>query len=483
MNNLRFCPTCQAHVPADAPAGVCPPCALRAAMDPTRSATTPMAPSRPPLDIETVARLLPELDDFALLGRGGMGTVFRARHRTLERPVAVKILDPSLGEDEAFAERFAREARTLAQLDHPNIVRVYDFGHREGTYYLMMELVDGVDLRQTIAAGMLTPNEALALVPKICEALQYAHDHGVVHRDVKPENILINRDGTVKIADFGLAKLVGSTHDDLLTRTYQVMGTPNYMAPEQVEKPSSVDHRADIFALGVVLYEMLTGELPLGRFPPPSSKVQVDVRLDEVVLRTLEKAPERRYQQARELQSDVESLSSPGVAAMGPIPAPFKHEARDRGDYEFRSDKELFGLPLVHIAFSRDPEGNRMRTANGIIAIGDMAIGGIAIGGIAIGGISIGGISVGLLGIGGLVAGLLIALGGCGFGTVVTAGAAFGVIANGGLAIEALSLPSQLVTWIERLAWFVASLGITAAIFAGIYAWIQAASGKGRRLA
>ena len=155
-----------------------------------------------------------------------------------------------------------------------------------------MEFVDGLTLRQLLNSGKLAPPAALAIVPQICEALQYAHDKGVVHRDIKPENILMDRGGQVKIADFGLAKLVGREAGDFsLTGVGQVMGTPHYMAPEQLEHPQEVDHRADIYSLGVVFYQMLTGELPIGRFAPPSKKVQVDVRLDEVVLRAWRRSP------------------------------------------------------------------------------------------------------------------------------------------------------------------------------------------------
>jgi hypothetical protein len=172
-----------------------------------------------------------------------------------------------------------------------------------------------------LEAGHLSPREALAIVPQICDALQFAHDEGIVHRDIKPENILLDKKGRVKIADFGLARLLSGRESapassagdapvslERLTCTGQVMGTPHYIAPEQVERPLSVDHRADIYSLGVVFYEMLTGELPLGRFAPPSHKVQVDVRLDEVVLRSLEKEPERRYQQASQVKTDVEQI-------------------------------------------------------------------------------------------------------------------------------------------------------------------------------
>jgi hypothetical protein len=210
----------------------------------------------------------------------------------------------------------------MARMNHPNIVTVYDFGQIGDLYYLLMEYVDGVNLRQTLRAGRLAPREALAIVPQICDALQYAHDQGVVHRDIKPENVLLDRSGRIKIADFGLAKLLGKGPDDFtLTHTQQVMGTPRYMAPEQIERPSSVDHRADIYSLGVVLYEMLTGELPLGRFDPPSQKVQVDVRIDQVVLRALEKSPDRRYQRASEVKTELASAASWPLAALPPAHA------------------------------------------------------------------------------------------------------------------------------------------------------------------
>jgi hypothetical protein len=252
-----------------------------------------------------------------------MGVVYKARQPKLDRLVALKVLPPEVGRDPAFAERFAREAQTLARLDHPGIVAVHDFGESSGLFYLVMQFVDGANLRQVLRDGRLKPEEALRLVPQICAALKYAHEQGVVHRDVKPENILLDHRGRVKIADFGLAKLIGApTADRSLTGSGQVMGTPHYMAPEQMERPREVDHRADIYSLGVVFYEMLTGELPLGRFAPPSRKAEVDVRLDSVVLRALEKEPERRYQHADEVKTEVESISAGPVrsfAAADPV--------------------------------------------------------------------------------------------------------------------------------------------------------------------
>ena len=173
-----------------------------------------------------MASRFPQLEILELLGRGGMGAVYKARQKGLDRLVAVKILPPEVGADPAFAERFTREARALARLSHPNIVAVYDFGRPhspspsgrgtasgargEGSlFYFVMEYVDGVNLRQAIQAGGMSPKEALAIVPQICDALQFAHDEGIVHRDIKPENILVDKRGRVKIADFGLAKLLG----------------------------------------------------------------------------------------------------------------------------------------------------------------------------------------------------------------------------------------------------------------------------------
>jgi hypothetical protein len=210
-----------------------------------------------------------------------------------------------------------------------------------------MEFVDGVNLRQLLENSRVSPREALAIVPQICDALQFAHDQGIVHRDIKPENILLDRRGRVKVADFGLAKIVeggagsplpdepgsgtsGGAHGvtrptSQLTDAGKIMGTPAYMAPEQVEHPAEVDHRADIYALGVVFYQMLTGELPGKRIEPPSKKVQIDVRLDEVVLRALEKKPELSYQQVSEMKTCVETILNSGSAAApstGQVEAP-----------------------------------------------------------------------------------------------------------------------------------------------------------------
>src|SRR6185295_13562875 len=184
------------------------------------------------------------------LGKGGMGVVFKARQKALDRIVALKVLPPASAASPGFADRFQREAKAMARLQHPNIVGVFEFGESGGLFYLVLEFVDGVNVREAMAAGRIRPDDALTIVPQICDALQYAHDRGVVHRDIKPENVLVGRDGRIKIADFGLAKLADrEAGDPSLTGAGQVMGTLRYMAPEQWERPKDVDHRADIYSL------------------------------------------------------------------------------------------------------------------------------------------------------------------------------------------------------------------------------------------
>jgi len=322
MNNSNLCPQCGKPISRKELMGVCPDCLLKAGLgslaDETAVARTV---SFDPPPVSDIAERFPQLDILGLIGCGGMGAVYKARQKALDRLVALKILPPAVSRDPSFAERFAREAKVLAKLSHPNIVTLYEFGESGGLYYFLMEYVEGVNLRQVLSAGRTAPNEALAIVPQICEALQFAHDRNIVHRDIKPENILLNKDGQVKIADFGVAKIVGGGvpsegaapsvfSDDSVevTEAGSVIGTPRYMSPEQRERPETVDHRADIYSLGVVFYQMLTGELPAQKLVAPSKKVLIDVRLDEVVLRTLDRDPDRRYQHASEVKTIIETV-------------------------------------------------------------------------------------------------------------------------------------------------------------------------------
>ncbi len=306
------CTRCGSALP-DAPGSLCPRCLMAQIVDPTVLMESP-APRRAPLTPEEIAPHFPQLEIGECLGRGGMGVVYKARQKSLNRAVALKLLAPERAGDAGFAERFAREAQALAALSHPNIVAVHDFGEAGGFFYLLMEYVDGVNLRQLLQSRRLTPQEALSIVPPICDALQCAHARGIVHRDIKPENLLLDRLGAVKIADFGIAKLVGAGEGEHpgpggltgLTEVTLAAGTPAYAAPEQ--RSGSTDHRADIYSLGVVLYEMLTGERPAEKLEPPSRRVQVDIRLDEIVLRALEQSPELRFATVAEFRTRVDEV-------------------------------------------------------------------------------------------------------------------------------------------------------------------------------
>jgi len=322
-NMENKCPQCGTPLPAGGLAGLCPACLLKQAA--TETAAPTGAISFQPPTVEELATQFPQLEIISLIGRGGMGAVYKARQPLLDRIVALKILPAAVTRGTDFGDRFTREARALAKLNHPNIVMVHEFGTVNGQPYFLMEYVDGVNLRQLEREGKLTPREALQIVPQICEALQFAHDAGIVHRDIKPDNILLDKRGRVKIADFGIAKILGTAEEPGVPVTQGAIGTPHYMAPEQVEKPQTVDHRADIFSLGVVFYEMLTGELPLGKFSAPSAGprgLQVDVRLDEVVFRALEREPNRRYQHASQVKTAVETIAGTSAPTGSPGAAP-----------------------------------------------------------------------------------------------------------------------------------------------------------------
>ena len=462
------CPQCGTPLPLGALAGLCPACLLKAGGGMETATEGRQAAFTPPSPVE-LAPLFPQLEILELIGKGGMGAVYKARQTQLDRIVALKILPPGIGDDPAFAGRFAREAKALARLNHPGIVTLYEFGQVPGLaplheadalappkagaplYFFLMEFVDGVNLRQLLQAGRVSAREALAIVPQICDALQFAHDQGIVHRDIKPENVLLDRRGRVKVADFGLAKIVASEPSPsgprqaepsgdapageagvaaappAYTEGGRIMGTPNYMSPEQISAPAEVDHRADIYALGVVFYQLLTGDLPGPNIEPPSRKVAIDVRLDEVVLRALEKKPELRYQQASAMKTQIETLAAPS-----PAPANAWPTAPVQG-IDYRSRATLFGWPLVHVATGLDPVTRRKRIARGIIAIGDIAQGVVAFGGLAMGGLAFGGLSLGLIAFGGCALGL-VALGGLGVALA---------IAVGGLAIAPLALGGQ----------------------------------------
>jgi tRNA A-37 threonylcarbamoyl transferase component Bud32 len=364
MADVHKCPECGAELPAGAPEAPCSACLMKLGMrswaarrgeaaEGNGHGSPPARIKLHPFTAPTPAELaprFPQLEIIELRGQGGMGAVYKARQKSLDRIVALKIINPEAADEAGFESRFAREAKALARLNHPNIVGIHDFGEADGIYYLVMEYVDGVDLRTLISDGKLQPAGALALVPQICDALQYAHEEGIVHRDIKPENILVDKRGRVKIADFGLAKLLRlSAVEMTLTHTRQVVGTFHYMAPEQFERPGEVDHRVDIYALGVVFYEMLTGTLPVGRFDLPSQRCAVDARLDDVVLRALEREPDRRYQHASDVKTDVESLDSfpRKPAARQPSPQAAPQPTPLDQETELEEVREQLAMPAI----------------------------------------------------------------------------------------------------------------------------------------
>lgn len=399
------CPRCGNVLPARAPEGLCPRClgALNL-LDDTALTGTPAAAAHPPLTPAELAPHFPQLEILECLGRGGMGVVYKARQKTLNRLVALKLLAPERVTDPGFAERFTREAQALARLSHPNIVTIHDFGttragdfqsppaapstsapgdspptsppqtlgprHQTPFYFLLMEFVDGVNLRQAMKAGRFTPEQALAVVPPVCEALQYAHDHGIVHRDIKPENLLLDKNGRVKIADFGIAKMLNRDGDTLVPDAFSpttelgdksvpatfasVAGTPQYMAPEQ-KAHRVTDHRADIYSLGVVLYELLTGEMPADKLQPPSRKVQIDVRLDEIVLRALETKPELRFQTAGEFRTQLVTFER-------------EDRAKKREDREERIEKSNQPPSLSSILSPLSSPQPLLKTANAYLS-------------------------------------------------------------------------------------------------------------------
>jgi eukaryotic-like serine/threonine-protein kinase len=265
------------------------------------------------------------------LASGGMATVHLADDVVLDRPVALKILAPNLAADAAFVDRFRHEARAAGQLRHPNVVTVYDWGAMDGTWFIAMEYVEGRTLADIIAEdGPLAPNEAAAIAAEIVDALDAAHRQGLVHRDVKPSNIIVTPDGRVKIADFGIARAARGGLD--LTQVGMIVGTAAYLSPEQAQG-AAVDPRSDLYALGVVLFEMTTGRLPftsegaLGyatqhvSTPPPRLRTirpDLPVELDELVDRLLAKDPDHRHQTAADLAVDLRAIAGQGPDAAPP---------------------------------------------------------------------------------------------------------------------------------------------------------------------
>ncbi len=239
------------------------------------------------------------------IGQGGIAEIYRGRQESLNRDVAIKILSQELSSDPEILRRFERESIVIAKLAHPNIVHVIDKGKAGSRYYFVMEYVDGTNLREVIDSPGISRQVCLEMITQVCKALDYAHKNGVIHRDIKPANILIDRQGNPRVADFGIAQIVG-TPDSEMTSSDMVMGTLSYMSPEQRISSTNVDQTTDIYAMGVIIYEILTGRKPMGRFKLPSEvNSSVGQQYDEIIQKCLAQEPRDRYQSAVELKDAI----------------------------------------------------------------------------------------------------------------------------------------------------------------------------------
>ncbi len=331
------CPRCGTPLAGVLLGGLCPACVQRVAMIEESAVeghdeeVKKAAGKWQPPALEEMQAMLPQYKFVALLGRGGMGAVYKAVQVSLGREVAIKVLPADLCEDEEanFVERFKSEARLMAKLNHPAIVDVYEFGETaDGLLYLAMEFIDGTDVaRMILSQGRLDPKHALAITAQVCDALACAHQSGIIHRDIKPANILIADDGTVKVADFGLAKLSDPALSGL-TKTNMAVGTPDFVAPEALIPGMLLDGRADLYSLGVTLYQMLTGELPRGLWSMPGEKAGVDPRFDAIIRKALQTDREARYSSAWEIRQELDLILTtppPLPVEAGPVenaPAP-----------------------------------------------------------------------------------------------------------------------------------------------------------------
>jgi serine/threonine protein kinase len=332
--------------------------------------------------VEEMQAMLPQYEVIDILGRGGMGAVYKARQKSLKRLVAIKILPLGMADDEMkFVERFQNEAQTMAAMNHPAIVSVYDFGETaNGLLYFIMEYVDGSDVHKLIqASGKLSGEYALAITAHVCDALSYAHKRGVIHRDIKPANILIDQEGHIKVADFGLAKMDDPSQTSGLTKTNMAMGTPDYVAPEVLVTGMVADHRADLYAVGVMLYQMLTGEVPRGMFKLPSQKgIGSDPRFDEIICKAMEQDREERYQSAMDVRHALDViLTTPqpkddgtGIVSASQIPQkPVAKQPRPPGERSQAPAQNAVAAPKAKAPPKKQSPATLWLSIGGIVAV------------------------------------------------------------------------------------------------------------------
>ena len=270
-------------------------------MSETHHQTTFEAP-----EVEEVARLFPTYEIHTLIACGGMGAVYQATQRSLDRVVAIKILPREFSTDAAFRAGFESEAKAMAKLNHPNLIGVYDFGEAGGMLFIIMEYVAGKSLYHSAHGFAVEQAEALSIIIDICHGLAHAHEFGILHRDIKPSNILLDANASPKIGDFGLARAL----ERQIEEGEQIFGTPGYTAPEVLEPPFTIDQRADIYSVGVMLHEMLTGKLPDADPRPASQICGCSPRLDAIIFRALHPDPKFRYGSAEELAGELEKISA-----------------------------------------------------------------------------------------------------------------------------------------------------------------------------
>jgi len=269
-----------------------------------------------PPSIEEISHLLPSYEILSFIAKGGMGAVYLASQKSLDRPVAIKILPRHFGEDAEFRTAFETEAKCMAKFNHPNLISIYDFGQVDGLLYIIMEMVEGQSLFHYAYGKTLAPSEVARIVSEVCLGLSNAHKQGILHRDIKPANILLDSSIQPKIGDFGLARPVGEHENG------EIFGTPGYTAPEVLHNPSAVDESTDIYSVGAMLYELITGELPSTPYSPAAIKTQCNPKFDQIIRKAMHPSPAMRFRSASAMAEALAPLTDESNASGNPLMAP-----------------------------------------------------------------------------------------------------------------------------------------------------------------